>query len=130
MSDAYGDPEQEKVIKMYHGKVFGHQVSPYGLKRGYLDYRTLSRILEGCIQNNHIIEFMGWENWDVVNGDDEEAVFQYFIISENGFQMLEWLTDEIVYYNDELDMYVWGITHLGTSWDYVLTDLKLEEGWD
>ena len=36
------------------------------------------------------------------------------------------MTDEIVYYNEELDMYVWGITHYGTSWDYVLTDIAIK----
>ena len=128
MSDAYGEPE--KTINMFKGKVFGHQVSPYGLKRGYLDYRTLSRILEDCILNNHIVEHMGWDVWELVNGDDSRSVFQYYIISEYGDQMLEWLTDEIVYYNRELDLYVWGVTHFGTSWDYVLTDLKLVEAWD
>lgn len=25
-------------------------------------------------------------------------------------------SDEIVYYSKELDMYIWGITHYGTSW--------------
>ena len=39
--------------------------------------------------------------------------------------MLEELTDEIVYYNSALDLYLWGITHFGTSWDYVLTDVEL-----
>jgi hypothetical protein len=23
-------------------------------------------------------------------------------------------------------MYIWGVTHYGTSWDYVLTDIKIE----
>ena len=36
----------------------------------------------------------------------------------------EW-TNEIVFYNQELDMYVWGVTHYGTSWDYVLTNIEL-----
>ena len=31
---------------------------------------------------------------------------------------------EIVYYSEELDLYIWGVTHYGTSWDYVLTDIK------
>ena len=30
---------------------------------------------------------------------------------------------------EELDMFLWGITHFGTGWDYVLTDLKIVEGW-
>ena len=28
-------------------------------------------------------------------------------------------TDEPVFYDAELGLYVWGITHFGTSWDYV-----------
>ena len=68
---------------------------------------------------------------------EEEAnqgeIFQYFIISDNGAEILKNWTNEIVFYNEELDMHVWGVTHCGTSWDYVLTDIKLncgEEAFD
>lgn len=53
-------------------------------------------------------------------------IFQYYIISDNGADILERETNEIVFYNDELDMYVWGVTHCGTGWDYVLTDIALD----
>lgn len=53
-------------------------------------------------------------------------VFQYYIISEAGAEILKEWTDEIVWYNEELDLYVWGVTHYGTSWDYVLTDIKIK----
>ena len=59
--------------------------------------------------------------------DSYPEIFQYFIISEQGANILEDYTDEIVYYNSDLDMYVWGVTHWGTSWDYVLTDIKCEK---
>ena len=57
-----------------------------------------------------------------------EEIFQYFIISDNGAEILKDYTNEIVFYNESLDMYVWGVTHWGTSWDYVLTDIKLNCG--
>ena len=57
-----------------------------------------------------------------------EEIFQYFIISDNGAEILKDYTDEIVFYNEALDMYVWGVTHYGTSWDYVLTDIRLNCG--
>ena len=57
-----------------------------------------------------------------------DEIFQYYIISDNGAEILKDYTDEIVFYNDVLDMYVWGVTHWGTSWDYVLTDIKLNCG--
>ena len=52
-------------------------------------------------------------------------IFQYYIVDDNGARILS-ECNEIVFYNEELDMYVWGVTHWGTSWDYVLTDIKLE----
>ena len=55
--------------------------------------------------------------------DSTDEIFQYFIVSDNGAEMLKEI-NEIVFYNEELDMYVWGVTHWGTSWDYVLTDIK------
>lgn len=54
-------------------------------------------------------------------------VYQYYIISDAGASILRDYTDEIVWYNEELDMYVWGVTHYGTSWNYVLTDIKIEK---
>ena len=56
-----------------------------------------------------------------------DEVFQYYIIDGNGADILEHWTDEIVWYNETLDLYVWGVTHYGTSWDYVLTDIKCEK---
>lgn len=60
--------------------------------------------------------------------ENERDIFQYFIISRGGAETLEDYTDEIVFYNETLDMYVWGVTHWGTSWDYVLTDIQLNCG--
>lgn len=51
-------------------------------------------------------------------------IFQYFLISREGADILKQYTKEIVYYNANLDLYVWGVTHWGTSWSYVLTDIE------
>lgn len=53
-------------------------------------------------------------------------IFQYYIISDDGAKILQEYTSEIVFYNDLLDMYVWGVCHYGTAWDYVLTDLPIK----
>ena len=55
--------------------------------------------------------------------DYTDEIYQYYIVSDNGAEILKNI-NEIVFYNEELDMYVWGVTHWGTSWDYVLTDIK------
>ena len=62
--------------------------------------------------------------------DNQQEIYQYYIISDNLAEILKDLTNEILYYIDYLDIYVWGITHWGTSWDYVLTDIKIDLGDD
>ena len=121
---------------VHHSKFFyGIEISEYGQENGYMDYRTLSRAFD-MVMNNDIIsktaeigyweEYNGAEYWEDEDGEHFAEVYQYFIISERGAEILQEMTDELVWYNDALDMYVWGVTHWGTSWDYVLTDIKID----
>lgn len=110
---------------------YGNKISDYGLKNGYVDYRTLAKAFDAVL-NNNIFEAMDFGEWELESGcdyDEEnecyEDIFQYYIVDDNGAEILK-EAGEIVYYNEKLDMYVWGVTHYGTSWDYVLTDIKLE----
>lgn len=116
-----------KQIEMYDNKVWGVEVSKYGLENGYLDYQTMSKILGDCILNNVLraetIGVIG--EWEMVAGEFDRQIFQDYIITEYGYRFLEEYTDEIVFYNEQLDIYIWSVTHFGTSWDYVLTDIEL-----
>lgn len=137
----------EREMKLYGDRVYGVKVSEYGLKNGYLDYYTLADIVGDMVLNNDIYELDGWElesgqdcygvnaEYEHCDPDDDECcdviyhdVYQYYIITASGAEFLANNTDEIVYYNYRFDMYLWGITHFGTSWDYVLTDIRLKEG--
>lgn len=57
--------------------------------------------------------------------DYQPDVFQWFIVDDWGARLLKEI-NEIVYYNEKLDMYLWGVTHYGTSWDYVLTSVAID----
>lgn len=59
--------------------------------------------------------------------DEQPEIFQYYIIDHRGAQLLKEYTDEILYHIPVLNVYVWGVTHYGTAWDYVLTDIKINE---
>lgn len=92
-------------------------------KRDELEYENdenPSQILENEIDAiNEKIE-------ELKNEQDEwPEVFQWFIVSDWGARLLQQEKNEIVYYNETLDMYLWGVTHWGTSWDYVLTNIKI-----
>lgn len=55
-----------------------------------------------------------------------ESVYQWYIISDSGARLLQKLTDEIVVYNEELDMDLWGVKIYGIGWDHYLTDIKVK----
>lgn len=117
------------------GKYFcGNEVSAYGQENGFLDYATFAKAFDAVLNNNIIGMFDGWQ---LVNGSDYDEkndeyteVFQWFIVSDNGAQMIKDYTDDILFYNEELDIYLWGVTHWGTSWDYVLMDIPCNCGYD
>lgn len=79
------------------------------------DYKALEKEIEEMKERIEELE----------NQENYIEIYQYYIISDSGAYILKEWTNEIVFYNEELDMYVWGVTHFGTSWDYVLTDIKL-----
>ena len=66
------------------------------------------------------------------NGDYKE-IFQFFLVDLNSWdleslQELEEANNDdsiILFYCNKLDLYVLGVDHLGTSWDYVMTNIKL-----
>lgn len=124
------------------GKYFcGNEISNYGKEHGFLDYGTFSRAFDNIL-NNSIFELgQGIDyGWELVNGLDfdyeeeeiieEPEVFQWYIVSDSGAQIIQDYTNEILYYHDKLDIYLWGVTHWGTGWDYVLTDIPCNCGYD
>lgn len=175
-------------MKIKSNYFYGHEVSEYGKRNGYVDYRTLAAAFDAVLCNDITKLFFGELNGEynepeqingaidnseeieelkesleeienaqieLINADKESGaeyeilqaradeinerieeleqeqdepceIFQYYIISDNGAHILEKYTDEIVYYLPALDIYVWGVTHFGTSWDYVLTDIAIE----
>ena len=54
-------------------------------------------------------------------------VFQWYIVSDQGAEILQEI-NEIVYYNQEIDVYLWGVTHYGTMWSHVLTNIPCNTG--
>ena len=114
----------------YYNHFYGNEISDYGMQNGYVDYRCLSNCGDMVLCNS-----MGGRELECVLGEDawyseEEPVeiYQWYIINDSLFHVLEReCPDEIVFYDNELDVYVWGICHYGTSWDYVLTSIPLRE---
>lgn len=177
---------------------YGNEVSDYGKKNGYVDYRTFARAFDAVMNNNIIsdLEAAGFYFDPVQDGSsdysdeidelreaadalrdqstektdaaaeaeeagnaaeaeklraeaaeleaeadkkDEEAddleeeqdppeCFQFFIVDDAGAEIIQEWTDDPLFYCEALDLYIWGVTHWGTSWDYVLTDIRINAG--
>ena len=64
--------------------------------------------------------------------DEYIDIYQYFIVDFSRYTYEYILqkyskqlgNDIILYYIEQLDLYVLGVSHLGTSWDYVLTAVE------
>lgn len=69
------------------------------------------------------------EEIEELEREEEETpeIFQWYIVSNGGAEILKEVS-EIVYYCSELDLYVWGVTHYGTAWSYVLTNIPCNTG--
>lgn len=120
---------------------YGHEVSELGIKNKRVDYAALSKCGDIVLCNDIVKLFnrsIGGEFVEpkLVNGyltDDDQIqglqseILQYYIISDDFAELLQDCTNEIVFYIDALRIYVWGVTHCGTSWDYVLTDIELDD---
>lgn len=109
---------------------YGNAISDYGMEHGYVDYATLAKCFDSVLNNDIMSLTYDIGCWEQVSGtidnSEEIEVFQWFIIDDWGARLLQQETNEIVYYNETLDMYLWGVTHFGTSWNYVLTNIKID----
>lgn len=116
----------ENTIEVYDGMIFGFKVSDYGLEKGYLDYGTLAKMVGDMIINNTIRDKTLCD-WEIVNGEFTDMIFSDYIISDRGYEIIKQYTNELVFYNENLDIYIWAVDHWGTAWSHVLTNVKLKE---
>ena len=91
-----------------------------------LSYENMLKVLtDNCyIINNKLITRFGF---DLLSKDKySDIIYQYFIITKYTANKLLAHTNEVILYNEGLDIYLLGVTHFGTSWDYVLTDIEID----
>lgn len=97
-----------------------------------VSYAKLAGIVGDMVRFNGITSvdenlFDSLENGEIYYDDEYDEpkeIYQYYAITESGADFLKRNTDEIVFYSEKCDLYIWGITHFGTPWDGVYTDMK------
>ena len=123
-------------MKMY---VNFENLNDYEKEHNRISYKRLvERYFNNMILCNNIAN--NYEDLEIVAGsdyDEEEDtykdIYQYFIV-DGCFdeEALQKVGEElgVVYYDSNLDLYILGVDHLGTSWDYVLTDIEPTENYE
>lgn len=120
---------ENKKIFRYFSK---EKLNDYEKEKGFLSYANLFGEDTQLILCNEIVkqyEFLELEHgtdYDEEN-DTYIDIYQYYIIDDYTARLLKEYTQEIIFYHNELDIYILGVTHFGTSWNYILTDIKLEK---
>ena len=132
---------------------YGIELSEEEIKRNRISYRTLAKCFDAVLCNNitevdeclfdnvvsgSLVHYED-ENGNVITEDEyyesdnayevTEDVFHWYIVSDNAKDLLE-EANQLVLYSEKLDCYIWAVTHYGTSWDYVFTDIKIESELD
>ncbi len=116
---------------------YGVEITQEETEQGYISYSTLAKSFDAVLCNDITKLFFTningvYQEAELYNGtdyDEEEDyfydIYQYYIIDNNGVDILETNTDEIIYYLPELNLYVWGVCHGGTPWSSVNTNIRI-----
>ena len=131
------------ITKLFYANINGEYNEPEQVN-GYIDNsdeidakREQIEILEDTRDNSEDDEQIAYIDGQIAaieddiselerEQDEQPDIYQYYIISHRGADILIDYTNEIVYYLPALDCYIWGITHFGTGWTHVLTNIKIE----
>jgi hypothetical protein len=87
----------------------------------FVEFCNTSMVLCNEIVNKDSNLFDNLENGTI---EDDIEIFQWYIIDNETASQLKYFTYEKVFYSPLLDVYIWGIDHRGTAWDYVSIPLK------
>ena len=112
-----------------HGNKFYYygdlELNDFEKEHKRLSYSNMLKVFtDEFILNNKVASRFAFDYLDESKMDAE--IFQYYIISSHSAGELQEHTNEVILYNEGLDIYLLGVTHFGTSWDYVLTDIKID----
>lgn len=125
-------------MKMY---VNMEDLNDYEKEHNRVSYkRLIDRISNGVWLFNKAPELANYDfEFEIGSDYDEETeeyteVYQYYLIDINNYtldKLRENNCDEVIIaYSDTLEEYVLFVTHYGTSWDYVLTDIEPTDNLD
>ena len=80
-------------------------------------------IYDSLLLCNNIVNVEEYLFDNIVAGEleDDTEIYQYYLFDCSSYDLerIQEDTDLLVFYSEKLELYVLGVTHFGTSWDYV-----------
>lgn len=123
--------ELEKI-----GLLKNDKMGQYEKERGKASYKTIvNQFIGDIVLCNNIadVDPSVWDNMENVEDDGESYldIFQYFLCDVGQYDKEFCRKCGLIFsYSDLLELDVLCVDHLGTSWDYVLTNAKLFDNWE
>lgn len=108
------------------------KMGEYEKEKERASYLTLVNYFIGdCILCNNIADVDDSVYMNMENAKEDSEIYQYFICNVGKYDREQALKAGLILsYSDMLDCDILCVDHFGTSWDYVLTDVKLFDNWE
>lgn len=104
------------------------------LRTGKVSYkRIIDRYISDLVLCNNIENLEPYEElWDnMQNSYEDIEIYQYYVCNLTEFEKEKLLEYGIILsYSNVLDVDVLCVDHFGTSWDYVMTDVKWSTNYE
>ena len=104
------------------------------LRTGRVSYkRIIDRYISDLVLSNEVANLEPYEELydNMQNGYEDMEIYQYYVCNLTEFEKEKLLEYGIILsYSNVLDVDVLCVDHFGTSWDYVMTDVKWTDNWD
>lgn len=108
------------ITKLFYSTINNDYIEPETINGDYYYYENSNGDILSISEYDELEPEQQSEYNEIYND-----IYQYYIIDRNGVNILESNTDEIIFYIETLDIYVWGVCHFGTPWNGVNTNIKI-----
>lgn len=114
------------------GLLKNDKMGEYEKEQGKASYKTIvDYFISDVVLCNNIANIDDSIFYNMENANENVEIYQYYLCNIGQWDREQCLKAGLILsYSDMLDCDVLCVDHFGTSWDYVLTDVKLFDSYE